>query len=379
MRSGNRISFARSLRDATVVRQQLTGSPIISHQSSIIDPLTAWFDVHQRTMPWRSDPTPYRVWISEIMLQQTQVDTVIPYFDRFLERFPDINALATADQQDVLKGWEGLGYYSRARNLHKAAKIVADELNGEIPNNYDDLLKLPGLGPYTAAAVASIAFDEHVPVVDGNVLRVFARFRGVDDDIAQQRVRREFAEWLQPHVNDADPSTFNQAIMELGALVCRPRNPTCLTCPLRDDCTALTDGRVDELPVKTKKAKPPHHPMTALAVSDDGRFLIRRRPEDGFLGGLWEIPSIRLADSESAESANQRLANELGVEIYELRKFGEVKHAYSHFSITVAGHQACPSHPPDETESLKWVDFDEADTYPFDKASLKLIALLREA
>jgi A/G-specific adenine glycosylase len=206
--------------------------------------LLEWFIKNQRPMPWRDDPQPYYVWLSEVMLQQTQVETVIPYFQRFVQAFPDVQALAAAEQQTVLKRWEGLGYYARARHLHKAAQAVVEQYNGELPQNVHDLQKLPGFGPYTAAAVSSIAFDQPVPVVDGNVLRVGCRFWGIATDIRHPRARTELQSRLQPFVSAMSPGVFNQALMELGALICRPQSPRCHGCPLAADCVAYQNRRV---------------------------------------------------------------------------------------------------------------------------------------
>ena len=206
------------------------------------DQLLNWFNEHQREMPWRSNPLPYNVWVSEIMLQQTQVDTVIPYFNRFLDRFPTVHDLAKAPQDDVLKLWEGLGYYSRARNLHKAAKHVSQELNGELPSDYEGLQTILGIGPYCAAAITSIAFGNPVPVVDGNVFRVFTRFWGIYEDIKLPTTRKMLFDRLTPEIQHVNPSSFNQGIMELGALVCSPKQPKCSSCPLSSDCFALKTG-----------------------------------------------------------------------------------------------------------------------------------------
>ena len=216
--------------------------------------LLAWYRRHQRQLPWRDDPSPYRVWVSEIMLQQTRVVAVQPYFARFLDRFPSLKSLAAADQEEVLKVWEGLGYYSRARNLHRAARQVVAERGGRMPATSVELAELPGVGPYTAAAIASIAFGEATPVVDGNVLRVVARHRAWREDIAAVRTRNRVRASLEEAIAvSGDPSSFNQAMMELGALVCTPRQPQCGVCPLAGDCRALAEDLVAELPVKRKQ------------------------------------------------------------------------------------------------------------------------------
>ncbi len=294
--------------------------------------MVVWFREHQRAMPWRDDPQPYRVWISEVMLQQTRVEAVIPYFNRFLVRFPDVESLAAAAPADVLKLWEGLGYYSRARNLHKAAQLVVQQYGGRLPDNYDELLTLPGLGPYAAAAVASIAFGEAVPVVDGNVLRVMTRFWGIADDIRKAPVKKDIAARLtKPIADSGDPSSFNQGMMELGAMICKPKSPKCLPCPLRDDCVALAQGRVEELPVKGKPGAVPHHDLTVAIVEKNGKYLLQQRPADGMLGGMWEWPGGRCKPSDLIELVKQ----ETGIGIQLGQELGRVSHGYSHFTITI--------------------------------------------
>lgn len=344
--------------------------------------LTNWFALNQRTMPWRSQPEPYRVWISEIMLQQTQVDTVIPYFERFLARFPTVFDLANANLQEVLKLWEGLGYYSRARNLHKAAKLVANDFNGTLQSGYDDLQNIPGIGPYVAAAITSIAFGNPVPVVDGNVLRVFTRFWGISDDIRQPKVRSDLFERLTPYVQMADPSDFNQAIMELGALVCSPKSPKCHECPISSDCVAFATGRTSELPVKSKKPPTPHYTIAVGVIWKDGKILIGRRKETQMLGGLWEFPGGKCRDDEPLEHAVVReIKEETGLDVTVSGSYCTVKHAYTHFKITLTAYlcdyasgTACPK----SADELRWISLDQIDAYPFPTANKKVIVAIRE-
>jgi len=346
-----------------------------------ISPLLEWFREHQRAMPWRAEGTPYRVWISEIMLQQTQVDTVIPYFERFVAAFPDVQALAAADEQKVLKLWQGLGYYSRARNLHRCAQVVLAEHGGELPADYAALMKLPGLGAYTAAAVASIAFGQAVPVVDGNVLRVTSRLFELEDDIAKPKTRDAVFKRLSPAIErSGHPSDFNQAMMELGALVCRPSSPTCLLCPVNAHCQALATGRVDELPVKTKGKAVPHKDLAAALIRRDGQVLLVQRPTDGMLGGLWELPTVERRPREAAAKALARaLPALLGADVAIETSLGEVRHAYSHFTITVAVH-ACElpgDHDASGPQPLAWVDPTATDQ-PLHKATIKALALITD-
>jgi A/G-specific adenine glycosylase len=317
--------------------------------------ILAWYASNKRPMPWRDQPDPYRVWVSEIMLQQTQVATVIPYFERFILRFPSIAGLAAAEQDAVLKLWEGLGYYSRARNLHKAAKLVMSEHDGQIPSSFCELRKLPGLGDYTAAAVASIVFGELVPAVDGNVLRVVARWQGLADDVGKVSTRSSIRMWLEPFAQ-SDPGDFNQAMMELGALVCRPRQPRCLECPLQSDCDALATGRIDELPVKARRKPVPTRKRIAVVIRDGERILLRQRGEDEMLGGLWGFPM-----ADSPDELGCELRNELAV----------VRHTYSHFHLELTAWRCELRNPlPDSS----WVPVSTLDSLAFDKASRKLLA-----
>ncbi|MFT5239426.1 MAG: A/G-specific adenine glycosylase [Candidatus Promineifilaceae bacterium] len=298
--------------------------------------LLRWFNTHRRAMPWRDVPSPYAVWISEMMLQQTQVETVIPYFDRFIARFPDVATLAEADQDAVLKLWEGLGYYSRARSLHRAAQAIVEQHNGLVPDRYETLLSLPGIGPYTAAAIASIAFDQATPSVDGNVLRVVSRFRGMRVDIKAAGVADDIRSYLSKRIPRSSPGDFNQALMELGALVCRPKNALCGQCPLRPSCKAAQQNAVSEIPLKVPRAKVPHVDVLALVVLHRGRYLLVKRKESKMLGGLWEFPGGKREPGETLAAAAARTCCEAsGVTVVPVKKLGILKHAYSHFKITL--------------------------------------------
>jgi A/G-specific adenine glycosylase len=335
--------------------------------------LLNWYNSQKREMPWRSNPHPYRTWVSEIMLQQTQVATVIPYFNRFLDQFPTVYDLAKADEQAVLKAWEGLGYYSRARNLQKAAKLVVDDYNGEVPSTYEELQKLSGIGPYCAAAITSIAFGNPVPVVDGNVLRVFTRFWGVFDDIRNTKVRDVFFNKLKPFIKEANPADFNQAIMELGALVCKPKQPKCDDCPLTQNCFAYNSKKVDELPFKSKSKPVPHYNIAVAVIQKNGKVLIGKRDEKQMLGGLWEFPGGKQEKNEGLDRTVLReVKEETGLTVKLSKELTVVKHAYSHFKITlhpylcdyVSGNEV-----PQSATELKWVSIQELADYPFPKAN----------
>ena len=296
--------------------------------------LLAWYDAHKREMPWRGHPDPYAVWISEIMLQQTQVETVRSYFVRFLEAFPTVSALAAAPQQAVLKAWEGLGYYSRARNMQKAAQAVVAQ-GGVLPQAMEQWSMLPGVGPYTAAAIARICFNEAAPVVDGNGIRVFARFLGWPDDFRKAPAREKLAAWLQQHIEASKrPGDFNQAMMDLGATLCAPRSPACEACPLKRDCFARSECRQDEFPTKpAKKAIPTRQAVAVLVRDETGRVLFTQRTTEGLLSGLWELPDIAVTRKPTRRDALRALREQTGLVSSRAKLLGTVTHAFSHFKL----------------------------------------------
>ncbi|MDT8392166.1 MAG: A/G-specific adenine glycosylase [Lentisphaeria bacterium] len=341
--------------------------------------LLNWYHRERREMPWREDPSPYRVWISEIMLQQTQVATVIPYFERFVKRFPDVGSLAAADQQDVLKLWEGLGYYSRARNLHKGAKAVVAGRDGELPRSYHELLTIPGIGPYTAAAVASIAFGEPEAVVDGNVLRVTSRLWMLPGDPTETAFKKTVRDRLNSFIPSETPGDFNQAMMELGALVCVPREPTCPACPLNTVCQAWKKGVVDQFPRKRNRGKPPRYDVAvALIINAKGDLLVAQRRDDQMLGGMWELPGGKIDTGETpVEAVIRECLEELGVTVKPCQSLPHVRHAYSHFSVTLHPF-VCELDPVDQRPAavvaarLRWLRPDNIDELPFPKATLRV-------
>ena len=298
--------------------------------------LLDWYDANRREMPWRDHPDPYAVWVSEIMLQQTRVDTVRGYFVRFLEAFPTVRTLAEAPEQAVLKKWEGLGYYSRARNLRRAAQILMEQ-GGAWPRSAEAWATLPGVGPYTAAAIASICFGACEPVVDGNVIRVFARYLGWEDDFRTRLSREKLAAWLRPHVmRSPAPGDFNQAMMDLGATVCTPRIPTCAVCPLRRSCQARREGRQTAYPVKPKsQAIPVRHSIAARVRDARGRVLFTQRVDEGLLKGLWELPSVEVTNSATGRDAQRALRRLTGLRAARVRCVGTIRHAFSHFRLVM--------------------------------------------
>ncbi|WP_193556989.1 A/G-specific adenine glycosylase [Salicibibacter halophilus] len=252
-----------------------------------------WYEKNKRQLPWRENKDPYRIWVSEIMLQQTKVDTVKPYFENFMNKFPCPEALAEAEEDDVMKAWEGLGYYSRARNLQSAVKEVVHHYDGEIPKSPENFASLKGVGPYTKGAVMSIAYDLEEPAVDGNVMRVLARVLLIGDDIGKQRTRKQVEQEVRELMAGNSPADFNQALMELGALVCTPKNPDCAACPVNNTCRAYQRGMVQQLPVKAKKKKQQRRTMAvAVLENKEGEILVEQRPDKGLLAGMWQFPMI---------------------------------------------------------------------------------------
>ncbi len=348
---------------------------------AIREALIRWYEGARRSLPWRETDDPYRIWVSEVMLQQTQVKTVLPYYERFLKRFPDPSALGAADLREVLKGWEGLGYYARARNLHRAAGLVAAQYGGEVPRDADQFRSLPGVGPYVGAAVMSIAFGEPLAAVDGNVKRVLARLCRVDAPVNDAGAKRRFDELADRLLDRDRPGTFNQAVMELGALVCRPRTPLCQDCPLRGCCGAATAGETHRFPVRVPRRKPPLHYLVAGVVFKGDRVLITQRPPEGLLGGLWEFPGGAMETGETAETAcRRRVREQTGLDVAVERHLTRVRHAYTHFRIEmdvfVCRYLAGRVRRNGPT-AHRWIRPAALDRYPLPRAHLKFIDRLR--
>lgn len=304
--------------------------------------LVNWFEAEQRDLPWRKDNDPYKIWVSEVMLQQTRVDTVIPYYNRFLEKFPTVDAFADADEESILKIWEGLGYYSRVRNLHEAVKEVVAVYGGEVPDTKEEISKLKGVGPYTAGAVLSIAYGKPIPAVDGNVMRVLSRILLITDDIAKPASRKVFEMAAEELMYDENPSYFNQALMELGALICTPTSPSCLLCPVREHCRAFANGCEEELPVKTRKKKSRHEDILAVVLkNDEGKILINKRPKNGLLANLWEFPNLKVVPLlDPWEILQDFLSTEYSLDaIIEHVQFAEVQHVFTHLTWKVDAYR----------------------------------------
>ena len=342
--------------------------------------LTGWYHAEARDLPWRRTRDPYRIWLSEILLQQTRVEAARSYYERFLESFPDVETLAAAPQDKVLKRWEGAGYYARARNLHGAAKLIVRERGGLLPRSAEAWRKLPGVGRYTAGAVASIAFDEVTPVVDGNVKRVLARIFNISERIDAPAVTGVLWEIAALLVPKKEPGTFNQALMELGALVCLPRSPRCEACPVRRHCEAYSIGDPGSLPVRGKKRSVPHKEVVAGLIEKGDRYLLAKRPARGMLAGLWELPGGALVAGESHEAGLRRIVrDEIGMDIEVGSHISTVSHGYTHFTIRLhlyrcrylAG-EVRRSHYP----ALRWITADAFARYALPGADRKALLSL---
>ena len=330
--------------------------------------LLPWYRENRRVLPWREQVSAYRTWVSEIMLQQTRVAAVIPYFQRFMAAYPSVEALAACDEGQLMKLWEGLGYYSRARNLRRAAQIVAEQYGGAFPRTYEELTALPGIGDYTAGAILSIAFGEPVPAVDGNVLRLAARLTGCHDNVLEPKTRARFRRWMAEVIPSDRPGAFNQALMDLGAMVCLPNGaPLCEQCPARTFCTACEKGLQRQLPVREKKTARRVEQRTVFLLRRDGAAALRQRPATGLLAGLWEFPNVPGALTE--RQAAEQLAK-WGLIPHQWGKSFTDKHVFTHitwemtvFTITVQG-----AGPPEWV----WCPDEEREKYPMPTAFGKL-------
>ncbi len=333
--------------------------------------LLSWYATEGRTLPWRENRDPYRIWLSEIMLQQTTVTAVIPYYQRFLQRFPTIESLADASLDEVISLWAGLGYYSRARNLHRAAQqIVAAP--GPFPDTLEGLLALPGIGRSTAGAILSIAFDKPAAILDGNVRRVLVRLFAWQEDPRSRRAEKQLWQWAEALVSDEHPHDYAQAIMDLGATVCVPRAPLCASCPLREFCQAFKQGCATRLPVVRKQTKLALRQQVALLLNRSGNYLLRQRPTEGFLGGLWEFPVVEVSPEQDHRQAAERLLADLGL-VGELCEADVVRHAYSHFKLelTIFTAEIETQTAIAEADNYVWCSEDDLKVLPLHGAHKK--------
>jgi A/G-specific adenine glycosylase len=350
---------------------------MIALRATLLD----WYARNARALPWRGRRDPYAIWISEVMLQQTRVETVIPYYRRFLRRLPNVRRLAAAPLGEVLKLWEGLGYYARARNLHRAAGQIVLLHGGRFPRNMREIEQLSGVGAYTAGAIASIAFGLDEPVLDGNVRRVLSRLFRVDGRAKSARLDSKLWSLARRLVPPGKAGDFNQALMDLGATLCLPSRPACENCPADKLCLARLRNCQDKLPRKPARRVLPHYDVVAAVIVKRGRVLIDRRKPEALLGGLWEFPGGKVQPRETPPSALAReVREELGIEIEVLRPLATIRHAYSHFRITMQAflcRHVSGRARPIECDACKWVKIGELEKYPFPKANYAILQTLR--
>jgi len=354
---------------------------VIARKELIQLNVSQWFEQNARDLPWRRSRDPYLIYLSEIIMQQTRIDQGTPYFVRFSDVFPTIESLANAPLDRVLKEWEGLGYYSRARNLHRSAKLIVELYDGAIPSEFAQLRHLPGIGDYTAAAILSIAYRQPYAVLDGNVIRVLSRLSKFAGEVTLARSRKILSDMATELLDTKAPGIHNEAMMELGALVCTPRNPDCENCPLNQVCLSGKSGLALNFPVKKKKPPTPHYDVAVGIISNNhDEFLIQRRPDQGMLGGLWEFPGGKKEPDESLrDSCRRELQEELGIDVMVGEALPPVNHAYSHFKITMhAFHCTILSGEPSSPKGLpiKWVAREKMNDYAFPKANRALFESL---
>ncbi|MEL7331273.1 MAG: A/G-specific adenine glycosylase [Cyanobacteria bacterium J06560_2] len=343
--------------------------------------LLTWYATQGRDLPWRRTRDPYAIWISEIMLQQTQVKTVLPYYKRWLHTFPTVEDLAAASQQAVLKRWEGLGYYARARNLHSAAQQVVSEFEGKFPQDVAGAIALKGIGRTTAGGILSAAFNLPVAILDGNVKRVLARIIALP--AVPNKALNSLWEVSEQVLDPQHPRDFNQAIMDLGATLCTRHNPACLLCPWQHSCAAYNQNAVSRFPMTESRKPLPHKQIGVAVIADEhGKILIDRRKQAGLLGGLWEFPGGKIEPGETVEDCVRReIKEELAIEIEVGDRLMTIDHAYTHFKVTlnVFNCKHLSGKPQTiECDEIKWVTLDEIDQYPFPKANGQIIEALRE-
>ena len=342
--------------------------------------LLLWYDNNNFLMPWRINKNPYRIWISEIMLQQTQVKTVIPYYEKWMVRYPTVEILADSNLDDILKSWEGLGYYKRAHNIKKSSEIIQYNLGGSFPK-HGELKKLPGIGDYTYSAIMSIAFDEKVPAIDGNVKRVSSRI--FEEKFSTPSEIKTLSNELKKYMPNNRPGCFNQAIMDLGREICKPQNPECCKCPIHNNCKALINESVNQYPVKEERKKPPIlDVVVGFIFNDDMEFLITKRPQNKMLGGLWELPGGKKEEKETFKTCLKReIKEELNINIEVQKKIGTVKHSYSHFKIRLHGFMCKAKSGKlkiQAADDYSWIKLNDIENFSFPKATHKIFEKIND-
>lgn len=353
-------------------------------ESPIAIAILDWYAKNARPLPWRGRSSPYAVWVSEIMLQQTRVETVIPYYLRWMQRFADPLSLANATEEEVLRYWEGLGYYARARNLYCAARLLQEQFQGTLPQDIKALRKLPGIGDYTAAAIASIAFGQDEPTLDGNIRRVLARLTAHRTPLRTPQSDRELLQFARLHLPPGKAGAYNQALMDLGAMICTARQPRCDICPLSAHCKAFQSRLQSEIPLNKAKNILPHYLVTAAVIAQNGRFLIAQRPRKGLLGGMWEFPGGKCQEGETLESCLKReIQEELALEIEVGPSFGVYRHAYTHYRVTLHAFRCIilgANQPVAlQGQAFQWVERQQLPLFPMGKIDRQIARqLLRE-
>jgi A/G-specific adenine glycosylase len=346
--------------------------------------LLSWYRMQKRDLPWRRSRDPYHIWVSEVMLQQTRVETVKPYYEKFLKQFPTVGALAEAPEETVLKAWEGLGYYSRVRNLQYAAREVVERYDSRVPDTKEQFSTLKGVGPYTAGAVMSIAFNRREPAVDGNVMRVLSRYFCIEEDIVKGATRAYMERLQYELIPEGEASDFNQALMELGALICTPKSPHCLVCPVMERCAGRLEGKEESLPIKTK-AKPPRPEFRACALvmnADATKVLLRKRPDSGLLAKMWELPhtefktagwSAAMPEADLGGALSAWIGTELDAEVIPDKPIGIAEHTFSHIHWHIRVHRLIVRSECNPPEPYQWVDREGMERHPLPNVFVRLL------
>jgi A/G-specific adenine glycosylase len=340
--------------------------------------LLAWYNQHARDLPWRDSHDPYRIWISEVMLQQTRVETVIPYYQRWMMTFPDLARLAASGENEVMQLWEGLGYYGRVRNILKTSHILIKDNQGRFPETIKELKALPGIGDYIAGALASIAFGQNEIALDGNGLRVIARVVDYKEPVNRPAAKADIRQVMQEMLPEGNAGDFNQAVMDLGSLICTVKNPQCNHCPIQSECLAFKLGTQSKVPIREAKKPLPQYEVVAAVIQQGNKVLIDKRKADGLLGGLWEFPGGKVEVGEDLHSALIReIKEELGVDFIIQKKLGKYKHAYTHFKVTVfvfSGQITSGEPRPLVADEIQWAAVQDLERYPMGKVD-RLISL----
>lgn len=352
-----------------IARKDFTVNELYKKQ--VRNALVSWFLKEKRDLPWRKTTDPYKIWVSEVMLQQTKVDTVIPYYERFIAKYPSLEALANADEGELLKEWEGLGYYSRARNLQAGVKEVVEQYGSVVPSTRKDISKLKGVGPYTAGAVLSIAYGVPEHAVDGNVMRVLSRLLLIKEDIAKPKTKKIFEEAVMDLIDHENPSAFNQGLMELGAVICTPTKPKCLLCPVRENCSAFFEGIQDELPVKTIQKKSKLHKVKTVVIRNkSGQVLLEKRASKGLLANMWQFPMVELPTPN--HTVEEVIEHDYGVEITKGSSIIEFKHVFSHLVWEIESFEAALVKEKELRSQCAWLTKEEINEQPMPVPMLKI-------